>query len=93
MACRRSPKGIRFEVWDTGVGIAEEQQDLVFREFYKGTSNVGTSDGFGLGLAIVTQLTELLGYGLTMKSRLGRGTMVAIQLSTVETKNPTQVWW
>ena len=93
VACRHSPKGIRFEVWDTGVGIAAEQQDLVFREFYKGSSNVGTSDGFGLGLAIVTQLTELLGYGLTMKSRLGRGTMVAIQLSTTETKNPTQTWW
>lgn len=93
VACRHSPKGIRFEVWDTGVGIAAEQQDLVFREFYKGSSNVGTSDGFGLGLAIVTQLTELLGYGLTMKSRLGRGTMVAIQLNTTEAKNPTQVWW
>lgn len=80
VACRRSPKGVRFEVWDTGVGIATEQQDLVFREFYKGSSNVGTSDGFGLGLAIVTQLTELLGYELVMKSHLGRGTSVSLQI-------------
>lgn len=93
VACRHGSKGIRFEVWDTGVGIAADQQDLVFREFYKGSSNVGTSDGFGLGLAIVTQLTELLGYGLKMKSRLGLGTVVAIQLSTTETKNPAQTWW
>lgn len=93
LACRRSSKGIRFEVWDTGVGIASEQQDLVFREFYKASSNMGTSDGFGLGLAIVTQLTELLGYGLTMKSRLGRGTFVAIQLSSTETNIPAQRWW
>lgn len=81
LACRNTHRGIRFEVWDTGVGIAPEQQHLVFREFYKGSANVGTSDGFGLGLAIVTQLTELLGYELTMKSRLGRGTMISILLS------------
>ena len=80
VACRHSPRGIRFEVWDTGVGIAPEHQDLVFREFYKASSNTGTSDGFGLGLAIVTQLTELLGYELVMKSRLGRGTFVSLQL-------------
>lgn len=35
----------------------------------------------GLGLAIVTQLSDLLGYELTMKSRLGRGTVVSVQLS------------
>lgn len=40
--------------------------------------NTPISDGFGLGLAIVTQLFELLGYELTMKSRLGRGTMMSI---------------
>lgn len=79
LACRNTRRGISFEVWDTGVGIAPEQQHLVFREFYKGSANVGTSDGFGLGLAIVTQLCELLGCELTMKSRLGRGTLVAIQ--------------
>lgn len=81
LACRKTQRGVRFEVWDTGVGIAANQQDLVFREFYKSSDNVGTSDGFGLGLAIVTQLSELLGYELTMKSRLGRGTVVSVQLS------------
>lgn len=81
LACRKTQRGVRFEVWDTGVGIAANQQDLVFREFYKSSDNVGTSDGFGLGLAIVTQLSELLGYALTMKSRLGRGTVVSVQLS------------
>jgi signal transduction histidine kinase len=81
VACRNTLKGIRFEIWDTGVGIAAEQQDLVFREFYKGSTNTGTTDGFGLGLAIVTQLTELLGYELVMKSRVGRGTTMSLQLT------------
>ena len=80
LACRNSSRGVRIEVWDTGVGIALEQQSLVFREFYKGTANVGTTDGFGLGLAIVTQLSDLLGYELLLKSRPSRGTVVSIQL-------------
>ena len=80
LACRNTSHGVRIEVWDTGVGIALEQQSLVFREFYKGTANVGTTDGFGLGLAIVTQLSDLLGYELLLKSRPGRGTVVSIQL-------------
>lgn len=79
VACRNTKCGLRIEVWDTGVGISAEQQDLVFREFYKSADNVGTSDGFGLGLAIVTQLCELLGCELTLKSRLGRGTVVSTQ--------------
>ena len=93
VACRNSPRGIRFEVWDTGVGIAPDQQDLVFREFYKGSANVGTSDGFGLGLAIVTQLTDLLGYELNMRSRLGRGTAISIQLGPAESQKSTTSWW
>lgn len=88
MAYRATQHGVRFEIWDSGVGIAPDQQNLVFREFYKGSANVGTSDGFGLGLAIVTQLSELLGCELTMKSRLGRGTVVAIQFSATASAHP-----
>jgi signal transduction histidine kinase len=80
LACRNSSLGVRIEIWDTGVGIAQDQQSLVFKEFYKGTANVGTTDGFGLGLAIVTQLSDLLGYALVLRSRPGRGTMVSLQL-------------
>jgi signal transduction histidine kinase len=80
LACRNSQQGLRIEVWDTGVGIAPEQQSLVFKEFYKGTANVGTTDGFGLGLAIVTHLSDLLDYELVLKSRVGRGTVVTLQM-------------
>ena len=89
IACRNTMNGIKIEVWDTGVGISEDQQPLVFKEFYKSPSNLGTTDGFGLGLAIVTQLSELLGCGLSMKSRLGRGTVVAIQFTNPNTAHPT----
>jgi signal transduction histidine kinase len=83
LACRRSARGVKIEVWDTGVGISPDQQSLVFKEFYKSPSNAGTSDGFGLGLAIVTQLADLIGAELTLRSRRGRGTVVSVQLGQI----------
>jgi signal transduction histidine kinase len=82
LVCRDCDKyGFRVEVWDTGVGISPSMQKAVFSEFYKNPENTGTSEGFGLGLAIVAQLCVLLGHKLTMKSRRGHGTVVSIRLS------------
>ena len=80
LACRNTQQGVRIEVWDTGVGITPDQQSLVFKEFYKSPSNKGTTDGFGLGLAIVTQLAELIGAEVSLRSRRDRGTVVSLQL-------------
>jgi len=80
IACRNAKQGVVIEVWDTGVGISPDQHSLVFKEFYKSPSNAGTSDGFGLGLAIVAQLADLIGAELKLRSRPGHGTVVSIQL-------------
>lgn len=82
LACRHDKlRGIRLEVWDTGVGISPKMQKAVFDEFYKNPENEGTSDGFGLGLSLVSQMCTLLGHKVLMKSQRGRGTVVSIQLS------------
>jgi signal transduction histidine kinase len=83
LACRRTLKGIRFEVWDTGVGIAADEQAAVFGEFYKSSSYLGTSEGFGLGLSIVSRLCEPLGFKFSMQSRLGRGSVFVVEVPTV----------
>ena len=80
LACRPTLRGVRFEVWDTGVGIPADQQVAVFREFYKSPSNMGTSEGFGLGLSIVARLCEPLGFDFTMHSRVGRGSVFCIEV-------------
>lgn len=80
IACRLKKKSLFVEVWDTGSGIAEEEQGLIFHEFYKSPTHAGTNDGFGLGLSIVKQFAEKLGYTLHMKSRLGMGTMMAVEI-------------
>lgn len=80
LACRPTLDGVRFEVWDTGVGIPAEQQVAVFREFYKSPAHMGTSEGFGLGLSIVARLCEPLGLDFTMHSRVGRGSVFCIEV-------------
>lgn len=83
VACRQTQHRFRIEVWDTGSGIAKEEQSLVFDAFYKSPTHAGTNDGFGLGLSIVTQLSDKLGYKLHMTSRPGRGTKMAIELNAM----------
>ena len=72
--------GLRVEVWDTGIGIAREHLRDVFLEFYKVADHAGTSDGFGLGLAIVARLSHVLGHPVSVRSRLGSGSVFRVAL-------------
>ncbi|WP_030745813.1 ATP-binding protein [Streptomyces sp. NRRL S-31] len=70
-----------FRVQDTGVGIAAEELDRVFEEFYqvRGPHQRGRA-GTGLGLPYARRLTELLGGRLTLDSEIGRGTGVTVEI-------------
>jgi signal transduction histidine kinase len=69
------------EIWDTGVGIAKEHQKVIFQEFYR-VPLQGTEEGFGLGLAIVSRLSEALGHPVGMASRSGRGSVFWVELKS-----------
>jgi CheY-like chemotaxis protein len=81
VGCRRSNDGVRLSVYDTGSGIAYEQQQSIFEEFYQ-VSNPerDRTQGLGLGLAIVQRLALLLSTRLTLTSQLGRGSVFSIDL-------------
>ncbi|MBD8526515.1 hybrid sensor histidine kinase/response regulator [Pseudomarimonas arenosa] len=79
LAARRRGEYVRFEVWDTGPGIAEAQRSLVFQEFRR-LSQGGR--GLGLGLAIAQRMAKLLGARLELKSRPGRGSVFALEVAT-----------
>ena len=79
MACRRKQGKIWIEIWDTGVGIPEENLGEIFEEF-KQLKNNGRSRGSGLGLAIVAKTATLLGLEIRVKSRPGRGSLFAVEL-------------
>lgn len=70
---------VLFEVWDTGIGIAADQHVIIFDEFYK-VPQRGTNDGFGLGLALVRRLAEMMDYPLILQSQLARGSMFRIRV-------------
>lgn len=67
------------EIWDTGIGIPAEKTDLIFDEFIQ-LNDDSLHRGSGLGLAIVAKTAALLGLQIRMLSRLGRGSMFAIEL-------------
>ena len=73
---------ISLEVWDTGIGIAQEELPKIFDEFYQ-VNNPGRdrSRGLGMGLAIVKRLVALMGHELEVKSTPGRGTVFRILLA------------
>lgn len=75
---RRREGRMAVEVFDTGVGIAPEQQAIIFREFER-LGNTGES-GIGLGLAIVERTAALLGAGVTLRSVPGRGSAFGVRL-------------
>ena len=83
VACRTSADGAlaRIEVWDTGIGIAPEHHQAIFREFFQvGNLERDRQKGLGLGLHIVERTSRLLGYRLQMRSTPGRGTVFSLQL-------------
>jgi signal transduction histidine kinase len=81
VGCRRTPSGVRLGVWDTGPGIAPDQQRVVFDEFHQlGNPERDRSQGLGLGLAIVQRLALLLNAPLALRSQLGRGSVFSVEL-------------
>jgi len=79
---RRRGCRVRIEVWDTGAGIAPEQQAHVFEEFYRGSDRREADDarGFGLGLAIAERIARVLGHRIGLRSTPGRGSMFWIEV-------------
>ncbi|MBD1929542.1 AAA family ATPase [Trichocoleus sp. FACHB-90] len=75
---------IRFQVEDTGLGMAPEQLEEIFLPFHQvGDHNLKT-EGTGLGLAITRQLVELMGGKIKVKSTLGKGSIFFFDLDLPE---------
>jgi signal transduction histidine kinase/DNA-binding NarL/FixJ family response regulator len=79
----------RFEVVDTGIGIAAEDQERIFLPFERGSAGRRTGEpGTGLGLTITHLLTQLMGGELTVKSAPGEGSTFVARLYLQETSSP-----
>ncbi len=81
--CRRRAGGCAIQVWDTGAGIESGDLSMIFEEFYRvDAGRKGHGEGLGLGLSIVQRSAQLLGHGLRVTSRPGRGSMFELWLET-----------
>ena len=92
VSCRRRGDRILLQVWDTGVGIREQEQAKIFDEFYQvpGGRVVDPEQrkGLGLGLAIVKRLAALMKAPLTMRSQSGRGTVFTLEMPPGKAPRP-----
>lgn len=69
---------IRYEVADTGPGIAPEEQAKIFGRFYR-VEEARRVPGTGLGLSICSGLAEMMGGGISVESELGRGSTFVLE--------------
>jgi len=84
VGCRKRGVNLRIEVWDTGTGVPQDQQQNIFGEFYR-LSAPGSDgrSGLGLGLAIVDRLCRLLDHSVNLTSTLGKGSCFSIAVPLV----------
>ncbi len=74
-------KRVCFSVWDTGIGIPEEQQHRLFKPFVQLDSRIAREyNGTGLGLTLVYSIAELHGGSVSLESALGKGSRFNIYL-------------
>jgi PAS domain S-box-containing protein len=73
---------LRFDVMDTGIGIAPEQQRRIFEPFTQADSSTTRRlGGTGLGLSIVQRLVSMMGGQLELSSQLGKGSTFSVTLA------------
>jgi PAS domain S-box-containing protein len=77
-------KAISVEVTDTGIGISEQDQPLVFEKFYRAKDpRVEKVTGSGLGLALALEVARLHGGGISLRSQLDQGSTFTLTVPLV----------
>tara|TARA_B100001939_G_scaffold86036_3_gene73674 strand:+ start:1620 stop:3329 length:1710 start_codon:yes stop_codon:yes gene_type:complete len=80
------PYYVGVTVWDTGIGIPQDQQDLVFEKFHQATDNVYSrkEEGTGLGLHISRHLAQQMGGDIELHSVVNEGSEFTVILPVAQ---------
>ena len=82
--CEEIGGKLRVKVTDTGIGIEEDQLEAIFNEFHQCKTPGSNQEGFGLGLAIVRRLADLLDHEVAVDSKPGEGSCFCISIPVVK---------
>ncbi len=77
---------ILFVIEDTGIGIKEKDQKLIFEPFQKAQDKKKLYEGMGLGLSIVRNLVDLFGGDIIVKSAYNEGTVFSFYINKFKNK-------
>lgn len=89
---RRRPGAVEIQVGDSGPGIAEDDRARIFEEFQRlPAARAAAPEGLGLGLAIASRITKLLGHEITLTSVPGRGTLIGVVVPRAPVGDRTMV--
>lgn len=90
LGCRKRGHNLAIEVWDTGRGIPLHQQEQIFHKYVQvSDEDRDLRGGFGMGLAIVKQFVDSLGYTLSVHSVPNRGTVFRLLVPLVNSARRT----
>ncbi|WP_013322602.1 PAS domain S-box protein [Gloeothece verrucosa] len=79
-AAENTPQRLVFEVEDTGVGMAPDDIDQLFKVFVQAEAGKKLNQGTGLGLAISQKFVQLMGGEIEVKSTLGKGSVFSFEI-------------
>lgn len=82
LSARMRKNEFLIEVWDTGRGIPAEKQQSIFEKFEQADKITDQAKGYGLGLALVRQFCDMLGYQISVRSEVNQGSRFTISIPT-----------
>ncbi|MBL8266055.1 ATP-binding protein [Steroidobacter sp.] len=78
--CAPGSSALTITVSDSGIGIPADKLDRIFDEYYQVDTQGAKRMGVGLGLAIVKEVARLLGFSVSITSRVGEGTRATVSI-------------
>ena len=79
LAARKRGERVDIQVWDSGLGINEADFERIFLDFNRLDSHRQEAQGVGLGLSVVSRISQHLNHPIDVKSRLNRGSCFTVQ--------------
>ena len=84
VAARPRQGGVAIEIWDQGPGILPEAHAKIFTPFHQSSVGDTTLGGVGLGLAVVKRFIDCMQYEISVRSRVGSGTVMTVLIPAID---------